>query len=61
MPLDARHQFALFYAKITSAGSPDPVTSLSRFTLARTGSPSRVFAFMAFQNEKIGKLSQKQT
>ena len=32
-------EFALFYAQLALAGFPDPVTSLIRFTSARTGSP----------------------
>jgi len=36
--LDARPQFALFYAKLISAESLDPITSLIRFTLTQTGS-----------------------
>ena len=50
------YPFALFYAKLTSAGSSDPVTSLIRFTSARTGSPQPGLLLTDCDEGKIVKI-----
>ena len=40
--LDARPQFALFYTKLTSAGSPDPATSLILASTPGLAPPGRL-------------------